>query len=126
MNKSIYEIINNAKDELTRARDILEGNDAPEISTLVSDIYDSLKQMEELKDRIDFALILANNMGWKDCDYTIGTTDNRDWLERYIKVASKIHLGYSEFGYMSLDWAFKEAADITNTWVKELYELSKQ
>ena len=126
MNKSIYETINNAKEELARARNLLMNNEEAEISTLLSDIDDSLKQMEELKDRIDFALILANNMGWKDCDYTIGTTDNRDWLERYIEVASKIHLGYSEFGYMSLDWAFKEAADITNTWVKELYELSKQ
>lgn len=124
--KSIYEIINNAKDELTRATYILEGNDAPEISTLVSDIYNSLKQMEELKDRIDFALILANNMGWKDCDNAIGTTDNKDWLERYIEVASKIELKYNQSGNFDSEWACRKAVDITNDWTKELYDLSNQ
>lgn len=124
--KSIYEIINNAKDELIRATYILEGNDAPEISTLLSDIDDTLEQMEELKDKIDFALILANNMGWKDCDNAIGTTDNKDWLERYIEVASKIELNYNQSENLDSEWACRKAVDITNTWIKELYDVSNQ
>lgn len=55
----IHEIINNMVDELLRARDILANNEEAESSMLISDIDAELDRAFDLKERIDFAMLMA-------------------------------------------------------------------
>lgn len=120
-NLLIKDIINNAKDELERAREILLSNDdakeMAERSMLLSDIDSSLERMEELEARIEFALVLAVYAGYENAEHNFEyDCDNAKWREKYLKIASEIELEY-ENGYVDSDWAYNTADDL----VKELF-----
>ena len=59
----IKEIINNAKDELERAYELLKDNEDAINSMLVSDIESSLERMEDLSERIDYAMLMSACVG---------------------------------------------------------------
>jgi hypothetical protein len=117
-NLTIYDIINNAKDELERAREIIIMNDDTkayaEDSMLLSDIESSLERMEELENRIEFALILAVYAGCKNAeiDFEYGC-DNSEWREKYITAASQVELEYED-DCVSSEWAYNTASDIVD------------
>lgn len=114
---NIYDIINNAKDELERAREIIMLNDETrenaERSMLISDIDSSLERMEDINDRIEFALLLANTTGYSECKHGLisDATDESRWRKKYIEVASEIELEY-EKGYVNSEWAYEKVAEI--------------
>lgn len=111
---TITDIINNAKDELERSLELLKDNEDAQMSMLVSDIESSLERMEDINDKIEFALILANYAGSEE---TLGTilecTDNAEWRKKYIEAASEIELEYVN-GYVNSEWAYNTASDIVN------------
>lgn len=118
-NLSIYDIINNAKDELERAREILLSNEETkemaEMNMLLSDIDSSLERMEELEARIEFALVLAVYTGHAnaefDCKYDC---DNAKWRNKYIQLASEVNFEYDEKGYICSDWGYNTASDLVD------------
>lgn len=130
----IKDIINNAKDDLNRARDILYdviianpdkyNNSLTEEELLLDDMASSIERLDDLMDRIEFALILANYMGWKERDNEMEmalacvSTDDAGWREQYLHAASQIDFEY-ENGCVSSEWAYNEAADITNDFLNE-------
>lgn len=122
-NLSIYDIINNAKDELERAREIIIMNDDTkayaEDSMLLSDIESSLDRMEELENRIEFALIVAVYTGCEnaglDFEYDC---DNSEWREKYIKAASQVELKYED-DCVSSEWAYNTASDIAKKLISD-------
>ena len=125
MNLSIYDIINNAKDELERAREIIilneETKEMAENSMLISDIDSSLERMENITDRIEFALLLANTTGYSECKNGMlsDATDESPWRKKYIEVASEIELEY-EKGYVDTEWAYEKVAQIVEEWEKDI------
>ena len=109
----ITDIINNVRDELERSLELLKENEDAIGSMLVSDIEVSLERMENLNERIEFALILANYAGGHDAlGKTAECTDNAKWRKKYIHAASEIEFVYDEKGYIDSDWAYNTAEDI--------------
>lgn len=70
---TVKDIINNAKDELERAREMLQEYcvEEAENSMLISDIDSSLERMEDITERIDLAMLMAAQVG----DVAIPTID---------------------------------------------------
>lgn len=122
-NLTIYDIINNARDELERAREIIIMNDDTkayaEDDMLLSDIESSLERMEELENKIEFALMLAVYAGCEnatiDFEYDC---DNSEWRRKYIKAASEIELEY-DGNYVNSEWAYNTASDIAKKLIAE-------
>ena len=110
MRLMIYDIINNMIDELDRAREILLYNEDAEKSMLLSDIEASIQRASDLKERIEFALIIATYVGMEnakiDFEYEC---DNAEWREKYLKAASEVELEYED-GAVSSEWAYDMAS----------------
>ena len=116
MKLSILDIINNAKDELDRTREIILSNEETkemaEMSMLISDIDSSLERLEEVKERIEFALILAVYAGNNNAELNFKhDCDNAEWREKYLQIASDIDLEY-EGNYVNSEWAYNTASDL--------------
>ena len=107
-NLKLTEIIDNMIDELNRARSICglvvedfdnelekcSGEDG-EANMLCSDIDAEWDRMHELKERIEFALILAVYAGYKNALTGFKyNCENAKWREKYINFASEVELGY--------------------------------
>lgn len=112
MNLKINEIINNAIDELERARELLSNNEIAEKSMLLSDIDSSLERMQNINERIEFALIISMYLGMinaqNDFIYDI---DNSEWREKILYESIKIDLQYED-GYIDSEWAYEMADSI--------------
>ena len=118
MRLMITDIINNMIDELDRAREMLKGNEDAENSMLLSDIESSLERASDLKERIEFALILAVYAGAEDCkNGFVYECDNSEWREKYLKAASEVELEY-EGGVVSSEWAYNMASYIVRKLIK--------
>ena len=116
MKLSILDVINNAKDELDRAREIILSNEetkeVAEMSMLISDIDSSLERLEEVKERIQFALILAVYSGNNNSELNFKhNCDNAEWREKYLQIASNIDLEY-EGNHVDSERAYNTASDL--------------
>lgn len=106
-NLKITEIINNAKDELERAREMLQEYCAEEAeySMLLSDIDSSLERMEDIIERIDLAMLMAAQVG----DVAIPT------IEQIYEVEAGIELPYYK-GYVDTEVVY----DMLGEWCKNI------
>lgn len=114
---TIFEILDNIKDVLSRAEDLLA--ESMVIATddieqeLLLDVRANLDRMSDIKERIEFALILAvyageyNMMkdGDRNCDFS-------SWRESYLKSASDVEFVYNEDGKIASDEMFNMAEEI--------------
>lgn len=118
MRLMIHDIIDNMVDELERAREILQYNEDAENSMLLSDIELSLERASDLKERIEFALILAVYAGGENaqCDFEY-ECDNSEWRDKYLKAASQVELEY-EYGVVSSEWAYNLASYLAREMIK--------
>ena len=115
---NIKDIINNARDELERARELLRDNEDAINSTLINDIDTSLVRLQDVNERIDFALIIAVYTGMINAQNRYESEcDNSNWRAAYLEEASKVELEYFN-GYVDSEWAYETADAIA----KELYE----
>lgn len=119
MELMIHDIISNMTDELGRAREILLHNECAENSMLLSDIESSLDRASTLKERIEFALIIAVYVGMENArnDFRFDC-DNSEWRNMYLEEASKIELEYDN-GEVSSEWAYDMASYIARKLIKE-------
>ena len=110
----IKDIINNAKDELDRAYELLKDNEDAIDDMLVSDIESSLDRLEDINERIEFALILAVYAGYKcaELDYEYDC-DNAEWREKYLHIASDVELEY-DGDYVDSELAYITATELVN------------
>lgn len=121
-NLSIKDMINNAKDELSRSRDLLIHNGDAYESWLIDDIDASLRRMEDINDRIEFALLVAYHMGCINSEYDFASEYNyskRDALNKYMQAASDIELEYRN-GVVDSEWAYGAAGAIAEKLFAEL------
>lgn len=109
----IFDVINNARDELSRAYELLKHNEEAESSMLLQDIEYSLDRLSDIDKRIEFALILAVYTAYINAknDYE-HDCDNEDWRASYIKCASNVEFEYDEDGLVSSEWAYNKADEI--------------
>ena len=121
MNLTIFELIDNMIDELSRATDYLDpsnftGGDEEYyensgIGELNEDILRELGRINDIKERIEFALKIAVYAGYinakKDFKFDC---DNSEWCDKYLEAASQIEFQYDDDGYITSDWAY-DAAD---------------
>ena len=105
---TIKEIINNAKDELERAYELLKDNDDAINSMLVSDIESSLERLEDITERIDFAMLMSAAVG----DVAIPT------IEQIYKLEAKTELPYTE-GLVDTETVYNTIEDIVTEFRKE-------
>lgn len=105
---SIKDIINNAKDELERAYEIISLNDDTkayaEDSMLLSDIASSLERLEDIQERIDFALLMSACIA----DVAIPTA-----YEIY-ELEAKTELPYKENGLVDTETVYNMLDDIVS------------
>lgn len=110
MELMIHDIINNMIDELERAREILCDNEDAANSMLLSDIESSLERASDLKERIEFALIIAVYVGMENAKIDFKhNCDSAEWRDKYLKAASEVELEY-EYGLISSEWAYDTAS----------------
>ena len=77
-----------------------------------TNLIKALEEMPELKERIEFALIIATYVGMENA--RIGfeyDCDNAEWREKYLKAASEVELEYED-GMVSSEWAYDMASYI--------------
>ena len=118
MRLEINDIINNMIDELDRARELLLHNEDAENSMLLSDIELSLERASDLKDRIEFALIIATYAGMENAQVDFEyECDNAEWRSKYLKAASDIEFEYED-GVISSEWAYDTACCIAREMIK--------
>ena len=118
MRLEINDIINNMIDELDRARELLLHNEDAENSMLLSDIELSLERATDLKDRIEFALIVATYAGMENAQVGFEhECDNAEWRSKYLKAASDIEFEYED-GVISSEWAYDTACQIARQMIK--------
>ena len=118
MHLNIKDVINNAQNELERAKELLNSEEARE-SMLLSDIESSLERMEDINERIEFALIMAVYIGQKNavCKYEKGC-DNAEWRNIILEYASQVEIQYEQ-GKPSSEWAYEKACELTENIFKE-------
>ena len=115
----IKDIINNAKDELERAYELLKYNEDAINSMLVSDIESSLERLEDINERIEFALILAVYAGSENAELDFEyDCDNSEWREEYLHKASQVELEYED-DCVSSEWAYNTASDIAKKLISD-------
>lgn len=118
MRLMINDIIDNMLDELDRAREILLYSEEAKNSMLLSDIESSLERASELKDRIEFALIIATYVGGENAQINFEyECDNSEWRDKYLQAASNIEFEYDD-GAISSEWAYDTAYDIARRMIK--------
>lgn len=118
MRLSINDIIDNMVDELSRAREILLHNEEAENSMLLADIESSLERSSDLKDRIEFALIVAAYAGMENAQADFEhECENAEWRSKYLQAASDVELEYED-GVVSSEWAYDTACSIARQMVK--------
>lgn len=118
MELMIHDIINNMIDELERAREILCDNEDAENSMLLSDIESSLERASDIKERIEFALIIATYVGMDNAKINFEyECDNAEWREKYLKAASEVELKYED-GVVSSEWAYNMASHMAREMIK--------
>lgn len=121
MKLHVYDIINNMVDELDRAKELLSDNEEARDSMLIADIESSLERVEELKERIDFALILAVYTGMENAKVDFEhECDNSEWRNKYLEIASQIELEY-EGNFISSEWAYNEAFNIAKDMIENTF-----
>jgi hypothetical protein len=119
MRLTIFDIIDNMRDELDRAREILLHNEDAENSMLLSDIESSIERASDLKERIEFALILAVYAGAEDAQTDfVYECDNSYWRDKYLSAASEVELEYED-GLVSSEWAYDTASDMVRSMIEE-------
>lgn len=115
----INDIIDNMRDELDRTRELLLYNEDAEYSMLLSDIESSIERTEDLKERIEFALVLATYAGMEnakvDFEYEC---DSPEWRNKYLKAASEIDFEYED-GFISSEWMYNTASNIVKDMMSE-------
>lgn len=118
MELTIYEIIDNMRDELDRARELLLCDEFAEKSMLLSDIESSIERSSSLKERIEFALLLATYAGMEDAkaDFEY-ECDSQEWRNKYLDAASQVELEYED-GLVSSEWAYNTASFLVKDMIK--------
>ena len=116
---NIFDIINNARDELSRAYELLKYNEESESSMLLQDIEYSLERLDGINDKISFALIIAVYTAYLNAQNNYESEcDNCNWTNTYIEEASKIDLQY-DGNYVDSEWAYNTADGIAKKIYKE-------
>ena len=120
---SIKDIINNAKDELSRSRNLLIHNGDAYESWLIDDIDASLERMEDINDRIEFALLIAYHMGIMNAeyDYTAYDCGSKEMRDEYLQAASDTELEYRD-GVLDYEWAYGAADGVAQKLYSKRYE----
>ena len=121
-NLPIKDVINNAKDELSRSRDLLIDNEDAYWSFLTSDIDSSLERMSDVNDRIEFALLIAYHIGCINSEYDFTSEYDccsKEMLERYLQAASDVEIKYRS-GIIDQEWAYGTAGAIAEKIFTEL------
>lgn len=106
---TIIDIINNLIDELSRARELLINNQEAQESMLISDIDSELDRASDLCERIDFAMLMASEIG----DVAIPT------IYKIYELESKTELPY-ENGFVDTETVYNTLGDITATLKSEI------
>ena len=119
MELTIYEIIDNMRDELDRARELLLYSEWAQGSMLLSDIESSIERSSNLKERIEFALLLATYAGMEDAkaDFEY-ECDSQEWRKQYVDAASQVELEYED-GLVSSEWAYNTASYLVKDMIKK-------
>lgn len=111
MNLTIFELIDNMTDELSRSMDFLNSDNFMGADELYDDISADIDRVSDIKERIEFALKIAVYAGYinakKDFEFDC---DNSEWCDKYLEAASQIEFEYDDDGYIASDWAY-DAAD---------------
>ena len=116
---NIFDIINNARDELSRSYELLKDNEEAESSMLLQDIEYSLERLDGINDKISFALIIAVYTAYLNAQNNYESDcDNCNWTNAYIEEASKIDLQY-DGRYVNSEWAYNAADEIAKKIYKE-------
>ena len=120
---SIKDIIGNAIDELSRSRNLLIHNGDAYESWLIDDIDASLERMEDINDRIEFALLIAYHMGIMNAeyDYTAYDCGSKEMRDEYLQAASDTELEYRD-GVLDYEWAYGAADGIAQKLYSKRYE----
>lgn len=120
---SIKDIIGNAIDELSRSRNLLIHNGDAYESWLIDDIDASLERMEDINDRIEFALLIAYHMGIMNAeyDYTAYDCGSKEMRDEYLQAASDTELKYRD-GVLDYEWAYGAADGIAQKLYSKRYE----
>ncbi len=114
---NIFEIIDNMIDELNRTEDLLSHEDDETAygelgKELLEDIRADIDRAKDIKERIEFALIIAvyageRNKSGKDLDFS-------SWRHKYIKSASDVEFSYNKDGKIESDVMFNIADEIVD------------
>lgn len=105
---SIKDIINNAKDELSRSLDLLMDNEDAYWSCLTSDIDSSLERMADVNDRIEFALLIAYHMGYINSKHNFMPKSDccsKEMINKCLQAASDVELVFCD-GTVASDWEY--------------------
>lgn len=122
-NLPIKDVINNAKDELSRSRDLLIHNGDAYESWLIDDIDSSLERMTDINERIEFALLIAYHMGIINAEYDFTAYDcgSKEVRDEYLQAASDTKLKYRD-GVLDYEWAYGAAGGIAQNIYSKRYE----
>ena len=118
MELTIKELIDNMRDELYRARELLLDNECAQGSMLLSDIEMSIERTSSLNERIEFALLLATYAGMEDAkaDFEY-ECDGQEWRDKYLSAASQVELEYED-GLVSSEWAYNTASYLVKDMIR--------
>lgn len=79
---------------------------------LLSDIESSLQRLEDVNNRIEFALILAVCTAYENVYYGYEECcENTEWREKYLEVASQVGC-VMDNEYINSEWAYDQAVSI--------------
>lgn len=101
---TITEIIDNMVDELSRTVELFSDSDKAQESMLIADINNELDRVSDLKNRIDFAMLISAEIG----DVSVPTID-----EIY-KLESENDLPYEDNGMVDTEALYNSLGNMTS------------
>lgn len=123
-NTNIFTIIDNMIDELERTENLLSYEDTEmtygEVGVrLLKDIRTNLSKVRDIKERIEFAIIIAVYMGERNDNGE--DFDFSSWRKKIIEIASNIEFSYTNDGKIASDAMFNIADEMVTKLLKHGY-----
>lgn len=123
-NTNIFTIIDNMIDELERTENLLSYEDTEmtygEVGVrLLKDIRTNLSKVRDIKERIEFAIIIAVYMGERNDNGE--DFDFSSWRKKFIEIASNIEFSYTNDGKIASDAMFNIADEMVTKLLKHGY-----